>query len=99
MLLGASPSGRDEAAAYFASLYRFRTDLMHGRSVPDETDPAIRAQVGVGRQLLCHAICAALLARQEQPGRAPLWKELRDAWAAPDVVHDITSILARGLAR
>lgn len=97
MLLGASPSGRDEASAYFASLYRFRSDLMHGRSVPDEADPAIRAQLSVGRQLLCHAVCAALLADRERPDRAPLWQELRDAWAVPDHPHAITSTLARGL--
>jgi len=87
---------RDRAAKYYADLYRFRSELMHGRSIPDQKDPSVRARLREGRQLLRIVVYAALTLRNAMPDAAPLGSLLKKSWNDPDRLSTLAAILKKG---
>jgi len=87
----------DRPAEYFADLYRFRSELMHGRSIPDQKDPSIVARLREGRQLLRDVVCAALVLRKAMSDRVPLWRLLKESLDDPDRQNMLASILKNGM--
>lgn len=88
---------RDRAAKYFADLYRFRSELIHGRSIPDQEDPSVVARLGEGRQLLRSVIYAALTLRNAILDAAPLARPLKESWDDLDRQSTLTAILKNGM--
>jgi hypothetical protein len=96
MLFGASRSDRDQTAGYFSSLYRLRTELIHGRAAFDENADDVVLRFHSGRQLLGHAVKAALLTPDANPARQPLWGRLRANWADPEHAAVMNPLLEPG---
>jgi hypothetical protein len=96
-LLAPFPEDRDRAAKYFADLYRFRSELMHGRSIPDQKDPSDVARLREGRQLLRNVAYAALILRNAIPDAAPLALLLKESWHDPDRQSTLAAILKKGM--
>lgn len=92
-LLNLSREDRDRAAKHFADLYRLRSELMHGRSIPDETDASVAARLGEGRQLLRNVVCAALILRSAMPKAPSLALLLRESWVDPERERMLAGIL------
>lgn len=88
---------RDRAAKYFADLYRFRSELMHGRSIPDQKDPTIAAKLSEGRQLLRNVAYAALILRNAMPHAPPLGLLLKESWDDPERQRTLAKILKEGM--
>jgi hypothetical protein len=88
---------RDRAAKYFADLYRFRSELLHGRSIPDQKEPSVAARLRVGRQLLRNVACAALTLRNAMPDAVPLGLLLKESWDDPDRQSTLSAILKKGM--
>lgn len=88
---------RDRAAKYFSGLYRFRSELMHGRSIPDQKDPSVAARLRESRQLLRNVVCAALTLCNAMPEAAPLGLLLKESWNDPDRQSALATILKRGM--
>lgn len=86
---------RDRAAKYFADLYRFRSELMHGRSIPDQKDPSVAARLREGRQLLRNVVYAALTLCNAMPDAAPLGLLLQESWDDPDRQSTLATILKK----
>jgi hypothetical protein len=96
-LFGLSREDRERAAKHFSDLYRFRSDLMHGRSMPDEKDPAVAAKLHEGRQLLRNAACAALTLLTAMSDRVPLARRLEESWIEPERERELAAILSKGM--
>jgi hypothetical protein len=95
-LLAPLLADRDRAAKYFADLYRFRSELIHGRSIPDQKDPSVAARLREGRQLLRNVVCAALTLRNTIPDAAPLGLLLKESWSDSDRQSSLAAILKKG---
>jgi hypothetical protein len=52
VLLAHTVESKEQVVKHFADLYRFRSELMHGRSLPDPGDPAVAEKLGQGRLFL-----------------------------------------------
>jgi hypothetical protein len=88
---------RDRATKHFADLYRFRSELMHGRSMPDQDDPATGAMLREGRQLLRNVVYAALLLHRAMPLPSPLWRMLDECWGDAARQAALADALRRGV--
>lgn len=88
---------RDEAATYFSDLYRFRSELMHGRAFPDQQDEAVIARLHDGRKLLRGVVCAALALQCAAPDAGPLGHALREAWVDADKQRALAAVVAQGV--
>jgi hypothetical protein len=88
---------RDEGAKYFSDLYRFRSELMHGRTLPDRQDETVLARLDDGRQLLRRVICAAMALQAATPDVEPLGRVLSEAWGDPDKQRALAAIVAQGV--
>jgi hypothetical protein len=88
---------REEGAKYFSSLYQLRSQLIHGRAVPDQQDQSVLSQLHGGRRLLRDVVCAALTVQVAMPDGFPLNHILSDAWADPDKQLALADVVAPGL--
>jgi len=95
-LLAPAFESREVAAEHFADLYRFRSSLMHGRSMPDQQDPAVAAKLREGNLLLRHIAYAALILRKGLADTTPLWTLLKDSWENPESHKLLVSTLKEG---
>jgi len=96
-LLEPIPDLRDRASRFFADLYRFRSELTHGRSIPDQEDRSVAARLREGRQLLRNVLCAALVLRNAMPDTVPLWRLLKGSLGDPDRQSMLAAIVKRGV--
>ncbi len=96
-LVGPFQNDRDRAAKHFADLYRFRTELVHGRSIPDQQDPSVAARLREGRQLLRNVVCGALILSNARSDGVPLWLLLKESWDNPSCQTMLTAVLQAGV--
>jgi len=88
---------QEQTAKHFADLYRFRSELMHGRSIPDQKDPAIKAKLQEGRYLLRNVVSNALLVRTSIPDGPPIWQQLKECVNDPGRQNILAKILKEGI--
>jgi hypothetical protein len=78
-------------------MYRFRSELTHGRSISNQNDPSVVARLREGRLLLRNVTYAALILRNAMPDAAPLPLLLRQSWNDPDRQSTLATILKKGM--
>lgn len=95
-LLGALFDDRDGTSEHAAGLYRLRSELLHGRKMPDPQDKELIERFAEGRRLLSNAVYSALMLREHVSSSAPLWRWLAACWDDPEQQQKLVAVLNAG---
>lgn len=96
-LLAPSPGFKMEMARRFSSLYRLRSELMHGRSIQAQLDSASKTSLHDGRVLLGNILIAALKIRIAMPDVPDLPSLLAECEGDLDRQAALASALGKGV--
>jgi hypothetical protein len=95
-LLGAMFDDRDGTSEHAAGLHRLRSEVLHGRKLPDPQDEELLERFAEGRRLLRSAVYAALTLREHVSESAPLWRWLAACWEDAGEQQKLVAALSEG---